>query len=151
MRDRPRVFRQETPYSCGPACLLMVLESRGVSKTEEELRILCDCNSLSGGGGTSPLATVDAARELGFVGAIKCSLVDFKDLLAELERGVFPIAFIKTRFAPAGQVEPHCVVVVEATEDKVMVNDPWRGQHQFSREEFEHEWTATHRLAILIE
>ena len=65
-------------------------------KTEEELRVLCGCNPVSAGGGTYPLALVDAARKLGFESAVKCSLMSFNDLSEEIKRGVFPIAFIKT-------------------------------------------------------
>jgi ABC-type bacteriocin/lantibiotic exporter with double-glycine peptidase domain len=79
------------------------------------------------------------------------SLGGLQDLLEGLGRGVFPIAFIKTRLAPNGPVDLHCVVVVEATEGSVMVNDPWRGEMVFSKEEFEQRWTATHRLVVIIE
>lgn len=150
MPERPRIHKQETAYSCAPACLLMVLESHGVIKTEEELRNLCDCNPVSAGGGTYPLGVVDAARNLGFDNAVKCSLMGFNDLLEELEHGLFPIAFIKTRFTPAGPLDMHCVVVVEASTDRVTVNDPWRGDYVFSAEEFEQQWAATHRLVVII-
>lgn len=39
--------KQETPYSCVPACLRMVLSSFGLELQEAELRTLCDCTTYS--------------------------------------------------------------------------------------------------------
>ena len=42
MSDRPPYHPQETEYSCGAACLRMVLQHLGVVRTEAELRALTD-------------------------------------------------------------------------------------------------------------
>lgn len=72
MPETPPFDKQETDYSCVPACLRMVLASLGVFKTEQELRELCDCTVLEG---TSALKAVDAARASGFKNTQKRNLI----------------------------------------------------------------------------
>ena len=64
MPDKPRLHKQETNYSCAPACLKMALESLGVTKSEQELRELCDCTFDSEflPGGTEEFKLVMAAK-----------------------------------------------------------------------------------------
>jgi len=66
----PPFYPQETDFSCAVACLRMVLSHLGVSKTEAELRELCDCSIF----GTSALELVFAARGLGFAASSKHTL-----------------------------------------------------------------------------
>lgn len=146
MSDRLPLHRQETPYSCGPACLRMVLELFGVHKEEEELRTLCDCTF----DGTDQVLLVTAARDLGFEKTRKYSM-GFADLQREVERGVFPIVYIRTRLIADAPAQMHSVVVINATADEVYVNDPWRGQYVFPREQFSQEWAASHNLTIIVE
>ncbi|NJM47150.1 MAG: hypothetical protein HC860_14105 [Alkalinema sp. RU_4_3] len=47
MRSKLRFHRQETPDSCVPACLRMVLGAMGVEMSEAELRERCDCTGLT--------------------------------------------------------------------------------------------------------
>jgi len=35
-------FRQEVWYSCGPACMRMILAFLGIIKTEEEITEVCE-------------------------------------------------------------------------------------------------------------
>ena len=67
---KPPFHKQETRYSCVPACLRMVLGSFGVDISESELRTRCDCTPY----GTDALMAVDAARALGFVKTAKYTL-----------------------------------------------------------------------------
>lgn len=71
MKSKPPFHKQETRYSCVPACLRMVLGSFGLEITESELRARCDCTPFNG---TNALQAVDAARELGFAGTTKHNL-----------------------------------------------------------------------------
>lgn len=146
MSDRPPLLKQETPYSCGPACLRMVLEWFGVLKEEEGLRTLCDCTF----DGTDQVLLVKAARDLGFKETRKYSM-GFADLRREVDRGVFPIVYIRTRLIPDAPAQMHSVVVIKASADEVHVNDPWRGQYVFPREQFSQEWAASHNLTIIVE
>lgn len=125
----------------------MVLASLGVFKTEQELRELCDCTVLEG---TSALKAVDAARALGFTGTRKQNLT-FDDLMSELERGLFPIAYVETLLPPHAFAQSHALVVIAIEGDEVRALDPARGEIAFSKDEFLAEWNSTRRLAILIE
>jgi predicted double-glycine peptidase len=150
MPDRPSVFIQETPYSCAPACLLMVLSSLGVQKSEGELRVLCDCSVVPGSEGTLALSVVDAARGLGFTNSRKYTM-DLDGLRAELSRGVFPIVYIHTPLKLGQPSQQHAVVVVEVNETTVEVNDPWCGEYTFSIQEFVEVWQRMNGLTIIIE
>jgi ABC-type bacteriocin/lantibiotic exporter with double-glycine peptidase domain len=41
-------FEQETPYTCGPACMRMVLSSLGIKKTEKQVTKLLGTNKIRG-------------------------------------------------------------------------------------------------------
>jgi ABC-type bacteriocin/lantibiotic exporter with double-glycine peptidase domain len=101
MPDKPPIHKQETAYSCAPACLKWVLESFGLIKTEQELRELCDCtyDSILLPGGTGPFKLKVAAQKLGFNHTAAANLT-FDELNSELQRGLYPIVFIKTRLVP---------------------------------------------------
>jgi ABC-type bacteriocin/lantibiotic exporter with double-glycine peptidase domain len=150
MAERPPLYNQETPYSCAPACLRMVLQSFGVSKTEQELREMCDCLPLSIGGVSEALKLVDAARGLGFQKTRKYNLT-LADLKSELARGLFPIAYIRTQLTPGEPADYHSVVVSEIRAGYVELNDPWRGAIAVTENEFSAEWAAMHNLTILVE
>lgn len=147
MPESPPFYKQETEYSCVPACLRIVLSSLGVFKTERELRELCDCTVLEG---TSALKAVDAARVSGFKGTRKRNLT-FDDLILELDRGLFPIAYVETLLPPHAFPQSHALVVIAIEGDEVRALDPARGEIAFSKDEFMVEWNSTRRLAILIE
>jgi ABC-type bacteriocin/lantibiotic exporter with double-glycine peptidase domain len=85
---------QETEYSCAPACLKMVLETLGVTKTESDLRTLCDCTFS----GTDALHLIDAARKLGFSGTMKHSLT-FDELKEVIGEGQYPIVYIRAELS----------------------------------------------------
>lgn len=150
MPDRPPVRLQETNYSCAPACLAMVLESLGIIRTEEDLRTLCDSTGVLGMEGTLAINVVDAARNLGLHNSRKYSM-DFNDLMSELGRGVFPIAYIRTQLSANQSFQTHAVVVVNANESVVEVNDPWRGAYTYSKEKFIDEWQMMFGLTIILE
>ncbi len=82
-------YRQETPDSCVPACLRMVLAGLGVDRPEGLLRQMCDCTVL----GTDALNAVDAARNLGFPLAHKENL-SMAQLITVLQSGCFPIVYV---------------------------------------------------------
>ena len=128
----------------------MVLDALGMSKTEEELRDLCDCLGVPGAEGTWALSLIDAARRLGFANSRKYTM-DFQGLSAEVQRGMFPIAYVYTQLSADQPPQPHAVVVVETRETFVTVNDPWRGEYVFSKERFIEEWQRMNGLTILVE
>ncbi|MEK6302334.1 MAG: cysteine peptidase family C39 domain-containing protein [Acidobacteriota bacterium] len=142
MPDKPLLHMQETTYSCVPACLRMVLTSVGVSKTEQELRVLCDCtyDSPLMPGGTDPFKLKIAAQTLGFANTLIGNLT-VDELKSELARGLYPIAYLKAKLASGMPPQFHAVVVIEMIETDVEVLDPWRGELVLSLEDFLTEWT----------
>jgi ABC-type bacteriocin/lantibiotic exporter with double-glycine peptidase domain len=154
MPDKPPFHKQETPYSCAPACLRMVLASFGVVKTEQELRELCDCTYdsvfLLGGTDPHPFKLKAAAQSLGFVNTTIASPT-FDELKMELERGLYPIIYVKVQLSPDKPPQKHAVVVVEIDETSVEIRDPWRGELVLSQAAFLTEWESARRVTILIE
>jgi hypothetical protein len=83
-------YKQETRYSCAPACLRMVLSAWGVDVAEAELRQLSDCSPL----GTDAFRLVEAARALGFKATRKYTLASVDDLARLVDDGFYPIVYI---------------------------------------------------------
>lgn len=146
MPVKPPLYLQKTEYSCAPACLRMVLASFGVLKTEQELCVLCDCNAW----GTDAFKLVEAARNLGFTNTRKYNLT-WDELKAELDRGLYPIVYIRTQLAPDTLFQEHAIVVTEITKDEVRILDPTRGETSFLQTNFLHEWGLMRQLTILVE
>ena len=144
MAKTPPFYPQETDFSCAVACLRMVLSHLGVSKTEAELRELCDCTIL----GTSALELVFAARRLGFGASSKHTLT-LADLIELTEHGYFPIVYVVSVphvFAP----DVHSFVVVSAIREAIEVLDPQHGPRALDIDEFLESWSPMNNLAIVI-
>jgi ABC-type bacteriocin/lantibiotic exporter with double-glycine peptidase domain len=62
MLSKLQFHQQETPDSCVPACIRMVLLTMGTDISEAELRERCDYTIF----GTTALMAVDTLRALGF-------------------------------------------------------------------------------------
>jgi ABC-type bacteriocin/lantibiotic exporter with double-glycine peptidase domain len=149
MQNRKRQFklpfyRQETPDSCVPACLRIVLAGLGVEITEVRLRQMCDCTIL----GTEALNAVDTARKLGFPMAHKENL-SIEQLDAVVQSGCNPIVYVNLR--PIDGEEGIHAMVVKALDDLwIEVYDPLMGKRQLERAMFDAAWRMTNRLTILI-
>lgn len=87
MPKTPRLHKQETEYSCAPACLLMVLDALGVSMTESEIREDSKCTRLLE---TNYDDLVDAAKKYGFLDSIY-SYLSFNQLREQLHQGHFQL------------------------------------------------------------
>jgi ABC-type bacteriocin/lantibiotic exporter with double-glycine peptidase domain len=137
-------YKQETPFSCVPACLRMVLAGFGVELSEAELRDRCDCTFL----GTGALQAVEAVRGLGFLEATKGNLAP-QGLDVELELGRYPIVYIN--LLPIDGIQTsHAIIVVAASQESVIVYDPLVGERELSRPVFERAWGLSNCLTILI-
>src|SRR5207253_8348841 len=86
----PACHKQDTRYSCAPACLRMVLEALGRPMAEDLLRVLTDCSPL----GTDAFQLVGAARQLGFPASRKYTLASLEDLATMRAEGHFPIVYV---------------------------------------------------------
>ncbi|MGI0494049.1 cysteine peptidase family C39 domain-containing protein [Alkalinema pantanalense CENA528] len=144
MRLNLPFYRQETPFSCVPACLRMVLAGFGVDLDEAALRELCDCTAL----GTEAFRAVEAVRRLGFPNSMKCN-VSVEGLDVELAQGRYPIVYVN--LLPIDGVRTsHAVVVVDADAENVTVYDPLVGKRVLPRSAFEQAWRLSNCLMILI-
>ncbi len=138
-------YKQETPDSCVPACLRMVLAGLGLEITEAELRELCDCTFE----GTSALKAVDAARALGFSQSSKQTLT-MAELEAIVNDGHTPIVFVEMELIN-GVYQVHALAVTNITPFSVQVLDPVIGERMIPRQVFQFAWQTRHHLAILVE
>jgi ABC-type bacteriocin/lantibiotic exporter with double-glycine peptidase domain len=75
-RSTPPFYKQETRYSCAPACLRMVLSALGMDVEESHLRHLTDCTPL----GTEAFQVIEAARHLGFPASRKYTFASLDEL-----------------------------------------------------------------------
>jgi hypothetical protein len=90
-------FRQETRYSCAPACLRVVLGAFVVHMDKAQLRHLTDCSPL----GTDAFQLIEAVGQLGFLATRKYTLASIEELGLVVREGGFPIVY--GHVAPAGQ------------------------------------------------
>ncbi len=137
--------KQETRYSCVPACLRMLFGSLGVDVPESELRERCDCTPAFG---TDALMAVDVARQFGFAGTAKHNLT-----LDELQNltidGLSPIVFVNLEPID-GTEDIHALVVVGFTQRYVIILDPLRGERVLPLQSFNTAWGLRHNLAIIV-
>lgn len=145
MTSKLRFYKQETPYSCVPACLRMVFSGKGLLKSEAELRQCCDCTPL----GTEALKAVDAARQLGFSKTVKLTL-SLEELTSLVNSGSNPIVFVN--LLPIDGVKGgHAVVVIGVRLQRISLYDPLQGERIIPSSTFETAWAMMHNLAILIQ
>jgi len=144
MSTKPSFFSQQTETSCAVACLRMVLATFGIEQTEEELRRICDCGIR----GTDALKIVDAARQVGLANTRKYNLT-IGELIAELGKDAHPIVYVQTYIKGVKSATKHAFVVLDISPDMVTVLDPWEGERQIARVQFEHDWQLMRGRTIL--
>ncbi len=141
---KPPFHKQETRYSCVPACLRMVLGSFSVDISERALRTRCDCTPY----GTDALMAVEVARALGFVKTAQYTL-SLAELQTVVTAGHCPIVFVDLN--PIDGLEAiHAMVVVDVREQEVVVLDPLQGERRFPGYVFTAAWARRHNLAMLV-
>ena len=138
--------RQETPWTCVPACARMVLEHHGQSCTEEQVANLL---------GTTPVGTRSAhLRRLEAWGfSVDRTQLSVAQLEACLADGLPVIACIHTGPLPHWDADdPHSVVVVGITSGSVLMHDPASdaGPVTCTLDEFRQAWSCTANLAAVI-
>lgn len=142
----PPFYVQETPDSCLPACLRMVLAAQGRRYTERYLRRLSRCQPMLG---TLSTDVVQAARKLGFADSIEVRSMRLIDLRDSIRDGVYPIVGVNLRRL-RGIWSPHAQVVVEITSDPVRIHDPLLGRLRLNPQTFEAAWADADYLTILV-
>jgi ABC-type bacteriocin/lantibiotic exporter with double-glycine peptidase domain len=122
----------------------MVLGSFGVDISESELRTRCDCTPY----GTDALMAVDAVRALEFVKTAKYTL-SLAGLRTVVTDGHYPIVFVDLN--PIDGLDAiHAMVVVEVSEQEIVVLDPLQGERRFPVYVFTAAWARRHNLALLV-
>jgi ABC-type bacteriocin/lantibiotic exporter with double-glycine peptidase domain len=125
----------------------MVLGALGLAMDEASLRALTDCSSL----GTEAFRLLEAARQLGFPGSRKYTLLSVEELATVLAEGVWPIVYVDMWPLQGGRSgQYHAMVVLDVAPDQVTVLDPQRGECRLPREEFQEAWAAMRGLTIVI-
>ena len=142
----PPFYAQETPDSCLPACLRMVLAAEGLRFSERQLRHLCKCRPMIG---TLSTDVVNAAQELGFANSVEDRSLRLFDLRDAEREGLFPIVGVNLR-PLRGIWSPHAQVVVETTSTQARIHDPLLGRLRLSLPTFEAAWGDADYLTILV-
>jgi ABC-type bacteriocin/lantibiotic exporter with double-glycine peptidase domain len=140
-------FQQELDYSCLPACVRMVLAFYQRNVTEGELRGLFKTRP----GGTSPANVLFRLPALGFN-------VEFPDaslsyLREQIHAGHPCIVHVWTPPLPHWTDEAiHAVVVVDVSEQAVLVNDPvlTDGPTSIAVEHFIPAWASAGYVTLVI-
>lgn len=145
-KSRLPLFAQETPDSCLPACLRMVLATYELHLPEPELCRRCRCHP---GVGTDVSAAVRAAQRLGFGDSYTATDLRLHDLRDYIRAGVFPIVGIKLSRLRAVQAQ-HAQVVAQVTSRLVSVHDPLYGRLELPAGDFEESWASTEYRAIIV-
>ena len=142
----PPFYAQETPDSCLPACLRMVLAARGLQFSERHLRQLCHCKPMMG---THSSDVVQAAQSLGFVDSVEDRSLRLFDLRDAEREGFFPIVGVNLRLL-RGIWSSHAQVVAEITSARLRIHDPMFGRLRLSLHTFEAAWADADYLTILV-
>lgn len=141
-------FKQELDYSCLPACLRMVLAFYNQEFPESELRILLKTRP----GGTSPLQVTWRLPELGYEAVMQSgSQSTLRETLAAERPCIVHVWTQPLSYWPEEAI--HSLVVVELSEDYVLVHDPIlsSGPTSVPLEAFRRAWAATDNLMIAVQ
>src|SRR5258708_19215445 len=101
MLDKPPFFRQETDYSCVPACLRMILAYHEIETTEEELIRACRCTQS----GTRASDLIEAAKIFGFTRTFQSSLA-WDELRSRVSEALYPVVSITVNSTPLSFFPP---------------------------------------------
>ena len=116
--------KQETDYSCFPACIRMLLDYYGVKKEEKELRLSFHTTPLKGGSWHRVKEGLEQLN-IGFNWGINFTLDEVKDLI---QKNIPVVVSIDIAFFGGDEHQNHTVVVTEITDEFVVVHDPERGK-----------------------
>ena len=143
-------FKQENWYTCGPACLRMVLAYIGIIKTENEVTEACNTTEL----GTTPIQIAETFQKFGVIASsVKNANID--DLKHEIEEGRPVIVLIDPSHMYGGiSGFGHFIVIVGFEDEKIIYHDPDEPNGEYIKYELEaflKAWNATRCWMIKIE
>lgn len=148
MRIEVPYFRQEQRYSCGIACLRMVINYWGGQFTEVEIIEVADISPLLG---MTPRAIVEAARVLGYAGSSEKGMTwnRLRELLDERKP---IIALVDANLLYLGRVGlGHFVVIIGLENDNVIFHCPVIGGNIVSEKNiFSAAWARSGYEGVII-
>jgi ABC-type bacteriocin/lantibiotic exporter with double-glycine peptidase domain len=143
-------FKQEAWYTCGPACMRMVLAFLDITKREEEITDVCDTTEL----GTTPTQISEGFAILG----IKASSVknaNIEELKNEIKEGRPVIVLIDPSSINGGiSGFGHFILIVGIKDDVIEYHDPDEPEGKNLKCDFEafiRAWNASRCWMIKIE
>jgi ABC-type bacteriocin/lantibiotic exporter with double-glycine peptidase domain len=131
--DGDGICRQSNEYNCGPAAAVTALRKLGFPAEEGELAILARTSSATG---TPPDMLARALQKRYGSQGLHCKYRMFKDV-SELRTAGLTIAVIRLAF-----LVDHYVVVLEVTDQAVVIADPLSGKRSLSHQEFKRIWRS---------
>lgn len=142
-------YKQNCDYTCGPACLRMVLKYFGVDQDEVSLTMLCRTTV----GGTGLAEVVDAAQYFEFQGEWKIG-AKIADLTTALKQGIPVMAVVDARVLhriempkPVG----HMIVIFAMDDNMIFYHDPEIGPNQVvSQPIFITSWENLRKRMVMI-
>lgn len=133
-------YKQEFWFSCFATCVKMILEYLGINKSERDLRVLLKT--------TPSFGTIweEAEREIKRIGfeIVWKKFWDIEELNHLINISIPVIVGLKR----IGEIHGHAVVVVEISDDHVIVADPQIGDTtNLKKEVFLDIWNGRERIA----
>ena len=122
-------FRQEKWFTCGPACLRMILAYLGIDITEKALERACETTEL----GTTPIQITTGAAKFG-MDAMATKSASLENLRRSLENRLPVIVLIDPSYIYGGIAGfGHFIVVVGIENGAVIYHDPDVPEGEFRR------------------
>lgn len=122
MSEMGHFYKQEQEYTCGPACMRMILASKGINYSEKELEVLMETIpelSLNGGTKCAAFSKVAKMFNLDYVLGENSNIEMLKKLLNE--KAIVVILFMqRSNIGDYG----HFSIVRKISEDKIYLADP---------------------------
>ena len=125
---------QTTGFTCGPGVAVTILRHLGIDAKENDLAIYSKCTPK---GGTTKENLVKAIEKLYGKEGVECSFLDY-DSIDQLKDFCPCIAAINLSSAVS-----HYTVVLEVTENKIVIGDPIGGKKEWSHEDFKNKCWPT--------
>lgn len=143
-------FKQESWYTCGPACLRMVLAFFGIARTETEVMKECDTTEL----GTTTIKLSTAAYKFGLKSSpLKNAKMEY--LRNELKNGRPVIVLLDPSHLYGGiSGFGHFIVIVGFSDEEIIYHDPDVTEGEYMHIDgvtFQNAWEATRRWMISME
>lgn len=120
-----KYFQQTTSYSCGPACLRMIVSAFGKETTEDELIELCGTTLF----GTTCNQIQEAAINLGFY-AETFVQISKKEVVNYINDKLPLIALVDAAELYGSMPVGHFVVILELKQKIIIYHDPAIGANQ---------------------